>query len=366
MKQLIRTEIRAHTVKQLGLDPTRFNLESTESIAEALRRAAGIACPCPPRTLITFVTIPLHGLVDNIEQIAEQVEQVLEAMISYGDLIECREISHDKTAKSRILVYAAAPAFVYIPGGSVFLLGVMPDHALAVPKELESSVDYRDHTRRLPIDGATSADIDKQRDDILSHLRQFGMVELSARVWLKTPSDEMPKQHLSKFDRMLDNAPMSGDIPGLKIIDPATPVKYYRSRWIEPVNITGRFVGRRPQAYGANLWCYVEVQKGQPKKFIDLPITQEASRGCDDAFRLQAAIDAHGGGPQIYRIRDGIEGSKILDLFSPVPSWAERRWTYIGQRVQNTGCLLSFQFNSNEIEEELEFARNKLWLERIP
>jgi hypothetical protein len=311
------------------------------------------------------VISPLRGIIDDIEQIAEQVEQVVESMISYGDLIECCEIFHDKTTKSRILVYAAAPAFVYISGGSVFLLGIMPDHALAVPKELESSIDYRDHTRRLQIGGRTSTDIDKQRDNILSHLRQFGMVELSARVWLKTPSDEMPNQYISKFDRMLDNAPLSGVISGLRIIDPAAPVKYYRSRWILPVNVTGRFVGRRPQAYGADLWCYVEVCKGQPKKFIDLPITQEASRGCDDAFRLQAAIDAHRGVPQFCRIRDGIEGSKILDLFSPLPSWAERRWTYVGQRVQNIECLLSFQFESNEVEAELQFARNKLWLDKI-
>ena len=47
---LTSTDVRSRMVKNLGLNPSKFNLVSVEALAAALRRAAGFHCPCSPAT----------------------------------------------------------------------------------------------------------------------------------------------------------------------------------------------------------------------------------------------------------------------------------------------------------------------------
>jgi len=149
------------------------------------------------------------------------------------------------------------------------------------------------------------------------------------------------------------------------LLDPAKSVRYYPARWVDKTKSTGRFIGRRPQAYGADLWCYIDLESGVPRKFLDLPLPKSRVRGCDEAWRIQAAIDARRAEPQRFRVRRGPEGWVVLDLFSPVPMWARRRWDAVGEPVPSTGCLFSYRFRPTEIEEEIRFARDILWLAEL-
>src|SRR5262245_9218752 len=112
MKLLSATEVHAHMVAALNLDPTILDLSSTEALANALRRAAGFLCPCPERTLIRAVTRPLNGLLEEVERLEEMAKDTLEALIAYGDLFEFRDVVRDDIQNVETLIYTAPPAYV--------------------------------------------------------------------------------------------------------------------------------------------------------------------------------------------------------------------------------------------------------------
>ena len=356
MRLLTINEVHAEMVVVLGLNPRDLDLTSSEALAGALRRAAGFLCPAPPSTLIRAVTRPLAGLIEGTDGVREQVEDTLEALVAHGDLLELARADVEDTETANTLIYPAPPSFVRRPSGTIILLGVIPDHVSPLPEELEQRIEYKNHLRLLRDDAG---------DDLASYLRELGLVELSQEIWLREPARLTAAEHLDELGRMLEAAPRSGEIPGLILLDPERSVRYYKGRWVEPNNQTGRFVSRRAQAYGADLWCYVDIHEGRPQRLLDLPFGQSKVRGCDEAWRLQAAIDAVRGKPQRFRLRQGPEGTREFDFFSPVPIWARRRWNCFGEPVQSTGCLYSYRFSTKEAEEEMRFVQQSLWLAEL-
>lgn len=356
MRRLTAIEVHAQKVTELGLDPTALDLTSTEAIAGALRRMASFLCPCAAATLVRGVVRPLWGLVDDLNMVKGVVEETLEAMIAHGDVLEHHDFDETRDHRTGPLLYAAPVSFVSRQSGAAILLGVASDQLSALPEELEARIEYVSHVRRLnPLPD----------EDLHSELVQLGLIELSYDRWLKAPPTETPAQHVARLDRLLDAAMASHDVPGLSLLDPERPVRYYRGRWVEPRSQTGRFVGRRSQAYGADLWCYVQLRDGYPERLIDFPRSGSRWRGCDEAWHLQMAIDARQGKPQRFRVRRGPGSTRVFELFSPVPMWASRRWNAIGEPVPGSGCLFAYRLAEAEIGEELRFAREALWLDEL-
>lgn len=353
MRRLTAEQVHAQKIKELGLDPDVFDLMTPEGLAGALRRAASYLCPCSAVTLVSAVVRPLRGLVPNLDKVKEMVEDTLDAMSAHGDVIEHPEMQ-EGLPSVRVLLYAAPATFVIRQSGLVVLLGVAADQPSALPSELEQRIQYVGHVRRL---SPSSED-----EDLRIELRQLGLLELSSDAWLKRPKASTASQAVAASDRALDAVPPSRDIPGLLILDPTKPVGYYRGRWAEPKAQTGRFVARRQQAYGADLWCYVHLTNGQPERMIDLPQRGSRWRGCDEAWHLQMALDAQRGSPQRFRVTHRGD-SVVIEFFSPVPAWARRRWDAIGEPVPGTGSLFAYRIPKAEIEEERRFAREALWLE---
>jgi len=352
MKRLNAIEVHARKVEELGLDPTAVDLTSIEAIACALRRVSSFLCPCAASTLVRGVIRPLQGLVNNLATLKDVVESTLEAMVAHGDFIEQFEVGGCTEYGTRRLLYAAPPSFILRQSGLAILLGIASDQLSVLPDDLEARIEYITHIRRLvPLSG----------QDLRAELSQLGLIELSYEKWLRQPPVESPGQHVSRFNQLLDVAPPSIEIPGLSLLDPTRPVRYYPGRWVELANHSGRYVGRRAQAYGADLWCYVEVERGTPIRFVDLPHKNSVWRGCDEAWRLQAAIDHDHGTPQMFRLRSGPRGTRVIDLFSPVPMWARRRWDAVGEPVESSGCLFSYKFGVDEVLEEVDFLKDKLW-----
>lgn len=356
MRRLTAMEVHARKVAELGLDPTALDLMSIEAIAAALRRAASLLCPCAPATLIRAVVQPLRCLAEDLEAVKSLVEETLEAMVAHGDALECRDTPEDPNRKTRALLYTAPPSFVLRSSGAAILLGVASDQLSALPDDLEARIEYINYVRRLsPNPG----------EDLRADLTQLGLIELSYASWLKVPPAETPAGHLSRLDRLLDLVQPSYDIPGLLLLDPERSIGYYRGRWVQLRSQSGRFVGRRGQAYGSDLWCYVQLRDGNPERLIDLPLSGSRWRGCDEAWRLQMAIDAQRGDPQRFRVRPGPARTHILELFSPVPMWARRRWDAVGEPVLSSGCLFAYQLAEAELGEEMRFARDVLWLDEL-
>lgn len=354
MKVLTSEELHACAVRTLGLDPEACDLFSVEAIAAALRRAAGFLCPCPQRTLVQAVVEPLEKVLSGKDQFYETVENTVEAMITYGDLLEEYEVAAVERSCRSSLLYAAPPSFVWRDSGTVFLIGIAPDHASALPERLAARIDYLNHVRRV---------FPESEENLRGDLKQLGLTELSMDVWLKqAPPNETSKEHLRRLSTKLKAT--SGLIEGLKILNPGNPVTHYRRRWEESKTQTGRFVARRPQAYGNDIWCYVELAQGQAVKLLDFPTTNSRLRGCDEAWRLQLAIDAERGEQQRFKVRHKIDSS-FVEFYSPLPMWATRRWDIAGEPITTTSALFAYIFPATEISEEIKFMQRELWLEQI-
>lgn len=355
MRRLSTEQVHAQKIRELGLDADALDLNTPEGLAGALRRAASYLCPCSASTLVRAVVLPLRGLVPDLDRAKEFVEDTLEAMISHGDILEQPE-AQDGSPSTRVLLYAAPASFVVRKSGLVVLLGVAGDQLSPLPSDLEQRIQYLGHVRRLSPSSPA--------DNLRAELSQLGLLELSSEAWLKGPRISSASQAVAAIDRILDVAPPSRDIPGLLLLDPTKPVRYYRGRWTEPKLQTGRFVARRRQAYGADLWCYVELNSGKPERMIDLPLPGSRWRGCDEAWHLQMAIDACRGAPQCFRISLSFD-AVVLELFAPAPAWARRRWDAIGEPVSSVGSLFAYRMARTEIEEERRFAREALWIKEV-
>ena len=97
---------------------------------------------------------------------------------------------------------------------------------------------------------------------------------------------------------------------------------------------------------------------------IDLPVAASRWRGCDEAWRLQMALDARRREPQRFRVRrQGL--TAVIEFFSPIPMGARRRWDALGEPVSSSGCLFAYRILDAELDEELQFIRNSLWLEEL-
>jgi hypothetical protein len=356
MRRLSIGEVHERKITELGLDPGALDLTSIEAIAGALRRTANFLCPCSEATLVRGVVLPLRGLVEDLEAVKVLVKDTLEAIIAHGDILEHCDVEESIGHETSALLYAAPPAFVARQNGMVILLGIAPDQLSALPDDLEARIEYLKHLRRLsPAPG----------ENLRSDMVQLGLIELSYADWLRMPPVETPAQQVSRLDRLLDAVQPSRDIPGLLLLDPERSVRYYRGRWVEPRSKSGRFVARRSQAYGADLWCYVQLRNGNPERLIDFPIAGSRWRGCDEAWHLQIAIDAKRGEPQRFRVRSGHGNTCVMEFFSPVPMWAQRRWDAVGEPVMGSGCLFAYRLAEAELAEELGFAREVLCLEEL-
>lgn len=347
MRQLSADEVHAAKVAELGLGPGVPSLATVEAMAAALRRAARFLCPCTSATLVRTVVPPLRGLVADLEEAQRLARDTLEGMAAHGDFLECRNIESDVGA---VLLYSGPGGFVARESGTVILLGESSD---PLPDDLSARIEHTGHLRKLsPAPG----------EDLPRVLVELGLIKTSYEHWLKAPPPESPDQHVARLNQLLDRAGPSRDVPGLSLLDSTRPVTFYRGRWVEPRNQSGRFVARRSQAYGADLWCYVEMNDGNPERLVDFPVPGSRWRGCDEAWHLQMAIDAGRGERQRFRIRPGSMDTWVMCFFTPVPMWARRRWDAVGEPVSASGSLFAYGIAGSELEEEIRFADKMLWL----
>ena len=346
------TEVIAGCRHTLGV-PGDQDVELDDALLAALaRRSAGVRCPCSHATLRASLLECMRGLPTNHDSLPEGVEDTIEALIVGGDLLELADVVIDDSNVRQTWVFAAPPSFVVRPSGSVFLVGIVPDQDTFLPSKLTERVLQRGHTRALE---------PRPGEDLPRELRELGLQQLSDRTWLRTPRTEDPADMLSRHQRLLAGQPPVTEIRDVQIVDSARPVTYYRGRWTDPTDQDGVFVARRPQEFGAPIWCLVELREGEPTRLLDLPLARTRWRGCDAAWHLQAAIDHCRGAPQRYRRR--MEGDGVrFDFFSPLPQWSHRRLMILGSPVPRDACLFSYVVPANEADAEEASLQQDLWL----
>lgn len=353
MKLLSPREVHAAKVAELGL-PATMNLTSVEAIAAAIRRAAGIHCPCSVQTLLRAVIDPMRGLAGPLESLKSTTERTIEALVSHGDLLEHRDVSTDSLPETSSLLYIAPLGFIERQSQTIILRGIPPDPRSTLPNDLQSRIEFIGHLRLLtPHPG----------EDLSDELGQLGLAEIDWKDWARAPDFSTAEALVERYDDELSSAPPSGEIPGLILLDSDFPVNYYPGRWRSPLHHSGRYVARREQAYGADLWCYVELHKGRSTRLLDLPLKGGKWRGCDDAWHLQMAIDSTHQNPQLFRVQNRGHLEVDIEFYSPAPMWARRRWSVIGKPVTKPKCLFAFTIPEPERLEEVQFLRTFLWLQ---
>ena len=193
-------------------------------------------------------------------------------------------------------------------------------------------------------------------------LTELGLIELSEKTWLRLPPIESARHYRAAWaHRLGDTAPISV-IEGLQILDTQRSPTFYSGRWVEPRStVNGVHIGRRPQRYGVPLWCLVDLAAGVPRRFLDLALRNERDRPCDLAWRIQMAIDADAGTPQRVRLRQ-VAHQAVRDFFSPLPSWAERKLTVMGERTTPHRSLLSYLMPRPDVDEAIKFTNDYLWI----
>lgn len=323
-------------------------------LAALTRRSAGIHCPCSRTTLRTSLLECTQYLPNNYDSLPDAVDSAIEALIVSGDLLELNDVVTEDSEIPRTWVFAAPPSFVLRPSGSAFLFGIVPDQDTFLPSMLASRVCYRGFTRLLE---------PRPEEDLSSELQELGLQQLSDSAWLRSPRTEDPAALVDRYQRLLANQTRVPEVPGLQVLDSALPVTYYRGRWTDPTNQNGTYVSRRPQEFGAPIWCIVELQNGKPFRFLDLPLPDTRWRACDSAWHLQMAIDHCRGAPQRYHRRT--DGDTVrFDFFSPLPQWSQRRLMIFGWPVPREKSLFSYVIPAKEADTEEVFLQRNVWLSR--
>lgn len=341
-------------VQSLGLGPGA-SLASTEAIAALLRRAAGFQCPCPARALVDAVHRSAGAWLGDDPR--DEIWEVLDRLYLAGDLLEMAPREDGSEGK---LVYLAAPAFLMRKTGAAYLQGVVPDHASGLPAEFEALMQSRGVVRFLSLTPET---------DWESLLLDLGFAPIAREHWLGAPTRATAAQHCARYLKRLQEAPAGGDTAAFIVIDPTADPTFYHGRRVEAGQRRGRFVGRRQVRYNRQVWCFVEIDAGRVLHLCDLHDEDDPAAGASEAWHLQMALDACAGTPQRFLIRaddpDLSRDEVALDLFSPVPRWAERRFEALGRRLptKGRGALASFALPADEAPEETEFLTDALWLQ---
>lgn len=334
----------------LGVEPYSATIDEA-FLTALLRRTAGMLCPCSKTALLSAIVESLSSL-HNLEDISLRIEELTDELIVTGDLLELSDVTTADTDAKVTWVFLAPPAFVERKSGSVFLTGIVPDHNSILPASLSLRVVHSKNTRYIePLND----------EDLGGILASEGLNRLPESSWLKTPKTQTASTHLEKAKQRLASEPTCRHITGLEIIDPESRTTYYRGRWTKPQNQSGTYVSRRPQEFGAPIWCFAELQEGLLVRVIDLPLSAYRWRGCDAAWHLQMAIDNENGRPQRYRITQ-LGNLCRLDFFSPLPIWAERRLMVLGKKLKGENSLFSYEIPEVEKGQEEEFLQTNLWL----
>jgi hypothetical protein len=341
-----------HTFASLGVPSETGTLNLSKGlIAQSLRRAAFNAAPCSAHSLRSLVFTTLAPLSQDAEAFKAAITETLEDLIAMGDILEMQTDIEDGRD---LVLRPAPPAFVARQDGTFVLLGIAGDE---ITPTMRQKVILQENGLRC----VRPNDVQGFRAELLD----LGLIELSERVWLFAPASQSAAAVVTSWTGKLPIDAKPEEIEDLEILDTALPTSFYKGRWaIIRANHSGLFVGRRHQRFGSRLWCLVDVKDGIVQRLTDIRTKDSRARDCDEAWRLQSAMDAVAGTPQkVLVIKNG--ATSILAFEGPLPTWAARRLSFIGERVLTPRALLAFRMSNNNVENELQWLDENLWLARV-
>src|SRR5438045_3416298 len=105
--------VSSAAVKAAALETLRLNasldIMSSEGLAASVRRAASFLCPTSRSSLTRAVVEVLSGLPGFRDETEAEIGDLVEALVSYGDLVE---LPLDDAGRTRRHIFLGAPAWV--------------------------------------------------------------------------------------------------------------------------------------------------------------------------------------------------------------------------------------------------------------
>jgi len=104
-----------------------------------------------------------------------------------------------------------------------------------------------------------------------------------------------------------------------------------------------------------------------PQAVLDLPVDWSVAPSWDEARRIQAALDAENGTPQVFRTRLASSSrERVIDLFGPLPSWAERYLALSGRpATKGPKSLFAYSLPTAAVDDAQRFLAASLWMTPI-
>ena len=348
------SEIASRSLEVLGLNADDADFSFVEVLAEAARRVVSMRGPISRSRAVRLVREPLRGLPGVDEATMDSVPDVIEQLVSVGDLVE-HDIDRQGFSQVAMLLIGM-PRYVAISERRVVLLGARPDGVSPVSDELATHIERNGCVRYLRLPEGLDV-------DMLAQLRDEGVKEIKTEHWMRSPNTETADHLVRQISSHLDAAIAPGELDGAVMFDPSRPRHHYRGRW-QPLRHPpdGILLLRRPQAYGADRWSVARASDGMVRRLLDLPLQAHGDRACDEAWRIMAAIDALSGNPGVVSVAPS-SGTRVrLDFDAPLPAWLQRHLTFLGYPVPRaTGALFSFGVEQDALGHVRELVEQKLW-----
>jgi len=345
MKIIGASDARAIAWTNARPDLQQPNGNDNELRIAMLRLAASRVCPCTRDVLAGVVHTALQGVVTDVDSSAAEIDEDIDALISAGDLIAGLA---DIDGKKRSLVFLGPPMFVRRTSGIVFVMGGQPEGS----DPFQTITKHRGAIRML--EPAPSDD----------ELIDAGYSPYPNDAWMESPKARTAAALIGELEQGVAAVGLSGTISDVEILDPTTKPEFYRGRWVAPRRQTGNFVARRTRKWGGRAWGYAELTDGNVVRFRTFPTIDDRFRACDEAWWAIHAGDAVRGTPQILKI---VELSDVtrLGFQMPIPMWAERRLLTVGSQSETKprGALFAIDLRSADATEEVDFLVSRLWLE---
>lgn len=340
--------LRRLMCQRLGLSDSAL-AQSPALLAELCRYRASFRAPCSRAALKRDVTQCIAPLVSVAA--SESLDDIIDALLVAGDLVEVRSDLDSREAVP-ILLHLGAPQFIPVTGLMCILVGIEPDGREILPRAMLEAIERRGHLRLLPTDdGSRTA----------SELTKLGLTELAFDRWARGPQTMEAQRLIAEYNSRLTQAPKGGDMPDLTVISPRAPVGYYKGRWTTPKGITGSTIARRPQQYGAPVWCYVKLVDGHCEHVLDLGMGEWP--GCDEAWWLLAASRRGRRTAQQFRTYPANAREIVISVQCPLPQWVQRWFQAIGESAEGkVEGLLSYRVATEHSDEAKQRLREALWM----
>jgi hypothetical protein len=319
-------------------------------LVQLVRAAALTNSPCTGQVLKREVIRGLRGLADEAA-LSPLLDVLLAQLIEVGDLIEPGLVSQVEELPPGTL-FVAPLSFSMLSAKTAFVFGLTFDDEVITTNKLLSRLRVSGPSRRLH---------GLEDEDIRGKLRAAGLRELSVKAWLKEPPRCTPGELVAHHAKQLKRAaPSEAAIDSLEILS-SQAGSTYLSCWTSPSGQSGTFIARRPKAFGAYVWMGVQLDNGKVVQTQTFPSRGAQVRGCDEAWRLQLAIDAIAGTRQEYRLTTNSEHARFDFLF-PLPLWAARRMHVLGRSVPRVRGICSFEVDRAVVAETVQFLKEEVWL----